>query len=167
MPKSDQHVDNRRYSVIPRVLIFLFKDDQILLIKGARNKRIWAGKYNGIGGHVELGESVLEAARREFKEESGLEQFDLWLSAIVSVDVEKDKGVCLFVFKGFYLGGQIKASNEGELEWVNINSLDSLPVVEDLPIFLSRVIKQMRDSPVLYARSFYNEQMRLITEFNS
>jgi 8-oxo-dGTP diphosphatase len=166
MPKSDQHVDTQRYSVIPRVLLFVFKGDQILLIKGASNKRIWAGKYNGIGGHVERGESVLEAATRELKEESGLEQIDLWLSAIVSVDVENSKGVCLFIFKGIYVDGQIEASKEGELEWVNINSIGSLPIVEDLPILMNCVIKHEKSTLVLFGRSFYDEQNRIITEFN-
>jgi 8-oxo-dGTP diphosphatase len=167
MPKSDQHVDSQQYSVIPRVLVFVFKDDEILLIKGASNKRIWAGKYNGIGGHVERGESVLEAARRELKEETGITKCDLWLSEIVSVDVEKSKGVCLFVYKGKYIDRKIQVSKEGELEWVNINSISFLPIVEDLPVLLSRVIKHEKNVPVLFARSFYNEQMRLITEFNS
>jgi 8-oxo-dGTP diphosphatase len=167
MPKSDQHVDDQQYSVIPRVLVFVFKDDEILLIKGAGNKRIWAGKYNGIGGHVEQGESVLEAARRELKEEAGITKCDLWLSGIVSVDVEKSKGVCLFVYKGIYSDGKIQVSKEGELKWVNINSISSLPFVEDLPVLLSRVIKHEKNAPVLFAQSFYNEQKRLITEFNS
>jgi 8-oxo-dGTP diphosphatase len=167
MTKSDQCVDNQRYSVIPRVLVFVFKDDEVLLIKGASNKRIWAGKYNGIGGHVERDESVVEAAMRELKEEAGITKCDLWLSEIVSVDVEKSKGVCLFVYKGIYSDGKIQVSQEGEIKWVNINSISSLPIVEDLPVLLSRVIKHEKNAPVLYARSFYDDQMRLITEFNS
>lgn len=54
MPKSDQGVDQKRYHVIPRTLIFLFQDDQVLLIKGNKKKRTygqisimaWAGMLN-------------------------------------------------------------------------------------------------------------------------
>jgi 8-oxo-dGTP diphosphatase len=42
MPKSDQGVQTKRYQIIPRVLIFIFDGDRVLLIKGAPNKRLWA-----------------------------------------------------------------------------------------------------------------------------
>lgn len=167
MSKSDQHVDNKRYSVIPRVLVLVFKDDQILLIKGANEKRIWAGKYNGIGGHVERGESIMQAAKRELKEETGLSLTDMWLSAIISVDIEKDKGVHLFVFKAINPGGRIKASKEGDIEWVKIGMISSLPVVEDLPILVNFVTKHEKGSPILFGQSHYDEKQRLSTNFIS
>jgi len=167
MPKSDQHVDNQRYAVIPRVLVFVFRGNDVLLIKGSSTKKIWAGKYNGIGGHVEKGETVLDAAKRELREESGISECDLRLSVIVMMEVDLKKGICLFVFKGIYAVGQIKACQEGDLEWVNSISTEAIPVVEDLPILLEQVKKQHQDVPVLFARSFYDEQMKLRTVFNS
>src|SRR5512135_1882559 len=128
MPKSDQQINAKRYSVIPRVLIFLFQDSRVLLLKGARGKKLWAGKYNGIGGHVEFSESIFETAKRELKEESGLENIVLWLSCILTISIERDKGVCLFVFKGLYSEGQIRPSKEGEFKWVSMDKVESLPV---------------------------------------
>ena len=167
MPKEDQHADNLRYAVIPRVLIFVFRDNEILLIKGADTKKIWAGKYNGIGGHVEKGESVLDAVKRELKEESGVSNCDLWLSTIVMMDVEKAKGVSLFVFKGIYQSGEIETSKEGEPKWVNISSAKALPIVEDLLVLIDQIQKQEKGDPVLFARSFYDGQMNLRIVFNS
>jgi 8-oxo-dGTP pyrophosphatase MutT (NUDIX family) len=53
------------------VLFFLLFAD-VLLIRKERPS--WQkGKLNGIGGHVELNESLLEAMRRECKEETDLD----------------------------------------------------------------------------------------------
>jgi len=49
MPQSDQGITRDRYMLIPRTIIFLRRGDSFLLIKGAPTKRLWAGKYNGVG----------------------------------------------------------------------------------------------------------------------
>ena len=51
-------------------LLFLVKDDQILL--AMKKRGFGRGRYNGVGGKVERGESVLSAALRETKEEIGV-----------------------------------------------------------------------------------------------
>jgi 8-oxo-dGTP diphosphatase len=50
--------------IIPRVAVFLRRNDSYLLLKGAPTKRLWANKYNGLGGHIERGEDVLSAAKQ-------------------------------------------------------------------------------------------------------
>ncbi len=165
MPKSDQGTTKDRYMLIPRTAIFLRRGEEYLLLKGAPTKRLWAGKYNGLGGHVERGEDVLSAAKRELKEEAGIAA-DLWLCGTVIVDAG-EVGICLYLFCGESFTGKIQPSREGSAEWVKINALESLPVVEDLPVLLNRIHEMKRGDPPFSARSFYDEEDRLRVEFGA
>jgi 8-oxo-dGTP diphosphatase len=59
------------------VVGFLFDDDaeQVILVR--KNRPEWqAGKLNGVGGKVELGERIYAAMEREFREETGVSFID-------------------------------------------------------------------------------------------
>src|SRR4030067_969706 len=105
MPVTKQGVNLDRYMLVPRTLVILTRDENVLLHKGADDKRLWAGLYNGIGGHVERGEDIRSAAKRELFEETGITQVDLWLCGIVTVDTQINPGVCIFIYKGIFPSG--------------------------------------------------------------
>jgi 8-oxo-dGTP diphosphatase len=164
MPASDQGVSLDRYMLIPRVLIFVTRGSRVLLLKGAATKRLWPNKYNGIGGHVEPGEDILSAARRELHEESGLKA-NLWLCGTIVVDTEENPGIGIYVFTGECPQGEPLPSAEGALEWLSFSEISQLPALEDLSIFLGRILKMKPGNPPFSARSYYDEVGKLTVIF--
>jgi 8-oxo-dGTP diphosphatase len=128
--------------VYARTLCFVQREGRVLMLRGAPTKRLYANLFNGLGGHLEAGEDVLDSVRREVREESGLELDTVRLRAIVNVDEEGKPGVVVFVFLATSASGQARASDEGTPEWVSPADLPGLDVVEDLrealPRFLDR-----------------------------
>jgi 8-oxo-dGTP diphosphatase len=166
MPVEDQGIFTDRYTFIPRALIFATRGGSVLLLKGAPTKRIWPNLYNGVGGHIEPGESALEGAHREFLEETGLPLLSPWLAAAITINTGANPGIVMFVFRGEAGEGEFKPSQEGSLEWVPANRIHSLPLVEDLPILLPKVLDLSPGDQPLLAHYYYNQDQKLKIRFN-
>lgn len=164
MPVADQGASRERYMLIPRVLIFITRGGSVLLLRGAPDKRLWANLYNGLGGHVEQGEDVLSAARRELMEEAGI-QTDLRLCGTLLVDTGRNPGVAVYILRGEYDGEVAQSSAEGTLEWLEWDALPRLPCVDDLPFLLAQIRRMGPGDPPFAARSFYDADGKLVVQF--
>ena len=115
------------------VLCLIYEGDRILLQN--RVKKDWQG-YTFPGGHVEHGESIVDAVVREMKEETGLTVQNPELCGIKQFPIEGGRYL-VFLFKTGAFTGQLRSSAEGKMEWVERAALPGLKTVADLKELLS------------------------------
>jgi nucleoside triphosphatase len=99
----------------PTVGILIFNSNgELFLMKTHK----WHGKYGVPGGHIELGESALEAARREAKEETGLEIRDLeflcWQESVYDEQFWKPRHFIFIDFTARTDKGKVILNDEAE-----------------------------------------------------
>ena len=118
-------------------MVMVYDGDKILVQD--RVKQDWPG-ISFPGGHVERGESFVDSAIREIREETGLTISHPILCGMK--DWENDDGsryVVLF-FKTNQFSGNLVSSDEGEMRWIRLSELGSyrlgLDFAEMLDIFL-------------------------------
>ncbi|MBI2201236.1 MAG: NUDIX domain-containing protein [Armatimonadetes bacterium] len=108
----------------------------MLLIK--RRNAPHAGQWDGIGGRLEPDEDPFTACLREVREETGLAITAPRLRTLLVISVKStDELWLIFVFSAQAPQGTLTPSDEGELAWVGIDQINTLPVVADLPMLLS------------------------------
>lgn len=173
MKATDQGARRDRYHVIPRTLIFLTSinpttgREEILLLKGAPNKRLWANQYNGLGGHIEANEDVQSAARRELAEEAGLQVNALQLRGVININTGRDEnglrpGVMIFVFTGRSDERKIQSTAEGIPEWIPADEISQHPLVDDLYKVIPRALAE---GDMFYGHYFPDEMGKMVYRF--
>ena len=104
------------------------------------------------GGHVESGESFTAAAIRETFEETGLIIEDPRLCGVKQFQTKENARYVVFFFKASRYHGTLKSSSEGEVFWMDRNSLAGKRLVPDLEKML-----EVFESPVLNEFYYYQE----------
>ena len=119
-------------------LCYLRKNGKTLMLH--RNKKendMHEGKWNGLGGKFLPGETPEQCARREIKEECGLDVKELNLRGFITFPLfdGKNDWYC-FLFTSENPHGDFVDSPEGELKWVDDEKLLDLNLWEGDKIFL-------------------------------
>ena len=118
------------------------KDGQYLMLHRTRKQNDPnRNKWIGIGGKFEAGESPEDCLLREISEETGLTLTSYRFRGIVTFvsDTWETEYMHLFTADGFT--GTLRACPEGDLKWIDIPKVFSLPLWEGDRIFL-RLLEQ-------------------------
>ena len=110
-------------------VLCLIQDGNKVLLQN-RDKEDWKG-YTLPGGHVEAGESFVDAVVREMKEETGLKILSPKLVGIKQFPITNGRYIVL-LFKATEFTGTVISSDEGEMTWIDIDKLSEVNVVDDL-----------------------------------
>ncbi len=165
MGAHDQGVDSSpgRWTAIPRTLCFVTNGDDLLLIKRGEQTRIFPGRYNGLGGHLERNEDPRTGAIREICEETGLSVHHVRFRGVCHIDAGEDVGILMFVFTAASDTRQLTDCDEGSLRWVPMTAIYDLPLVEDLPVLMPRLFGAGASDTPFFAHISYGgtDQMTL------
>lgn len=110
------------------VLCLVTDGDKILLQD--RVKSDWQG-YTLPGGHVERGESFVDAVVREMREETGLTVIEPRLVGVKQFPIEGGRYI-VFLFKADKFTGELVSSDEGRMEWIGREDISRINAVSDL-----------------------------------
>jgi 8-oxo-dGTP diphosphatase len=120
------------------VSVAVFRQDEVLLVE--RGKAPYDGLWSLPGGAVQWGETALEAARRELKEETGLEPSGLSLSHVADAIIRDGYGTILShytisVFAASNFSGALAAGSDAKhAKWFTQDELIHLKRTPGLEI---------------------------------
>lgn len=109
------------------VLCLIHTEDSYLLQDRVKND--WKG-YALPGGHIEPGESIVDAVVREMKEETGLMIKAPRLCGIKQFPIEGGRYI-VFLFETDQFEGKLVDSDEGKMYWVKTSELSNVNLVDD------------------------------------
>jgi len=135
----------REYPKFPVVGVgLLVRDgDRIVLVKRERDPG--KGCWSIPGGLLELGERARDGAKREIREETGLEvEIDGLIDVEENITYDEDGRVrfhyVLVDFLGHPVGGTLRPGTDvNEARWVCLREIDKLPITNTLKRLLAKV----------------------------
>lgn len=119
------------------------------------------GKWNGLGGHVEKGEAIEEAARREVFEEAGIIVDNIERRGVLEFEFKDNPEILeVHVFKAYEFRGEPTETAEMKPRWFHIEEIPFDKMWADdrhwLPLFLSG--KKFR------GRFFYDGEEKIVNQ---
>ena len=113
------------------------RGEYLMLHRVKKENDINKDKWIGIGGKLEEGESPFDCVLREAREETGLRLIDPEYRGLVTFTDCTGYTEQMHLFTCQRFEGELSECDEGELEWVEISLIESLPIWQGDKLFLS------------------------------
>lgn len=110
-----------------------------MLYRNQKKKDINFGKWIGVGGHKEEGESVEECLLREVYEETGLTLTDYVLCGKLHFYIDGIYEIS-YLFRGISFEGNLIDCDEGKLAWIPKEEIMNLDLWEGDYLFMEKLI---------------------------
>lgn len=120
------------------VITYVKNDNQVLLIN--KKQGIGKGLINGPGGHIELEETAIEAAYREFEEETGYTTDNLEYVGTLNFQFKDGLSMRGYVYVGEGAQGQLRDNEEATPFWCPIDALPLDQMWEDDKLWLEKAL---------------------------
>jgi 8-oxo-dGTP diphosphatase len=139
--------------------VSIFSNGKVLIIK--ENKPTAVDKWNFPSGHIEYGEDILYSARREVKEETGLDVKLFGTTGVYNFNSNTNNQVIKFHFIGEVTGGTLNLEEDAIIDskWIKVSDLLAFDN-EDLrePHVIKQIINNLLEENI-YSISVFNEQL--------
>ena len=115
-------------------------DTYLMLHRIKKQNDMNEGKWIGVGGHVEAQETPEECLVREVKEETGFTLTSYKFRGLVTFINNECESELMCVFTADGYTGELIECNEGELSWIDKNTVPELPAWEGDKVFLDLLL---------------------------
>lgn len=101
-------------------LVYIQQENKTLMLHRVKKQQDFhEGKWNGLGGKLEQGESPEDCVRREIQEEVGVTVEHMLFKGILTApmfDGKQDRVIYIYLVDSF--SGELQECNEGNIAWI-------------------------------------------------
>lgn len=134
-------------------LCYLERGDEVLLLHRTKKPDDPnEGKWIGVGGKLEAGETPEDCMRREIREETGLQATQYRYRGVVDFLSDRWPAERMHLYTVSAWEGALHACDEGVLQWVPKARMESLPMWEGDRVFL-RLLRE--NAPFFHLQLVY------------
>ena len=131
-------MENKTKKVL--TLCVVHQNSRVLL--GMKKRGFGIGRWNGFGGKVEFGETIENAAKRELKEEAGIEAENIEKFGLIDFEFKGNPEILeVHIFKINNFSGNLVESEEMRPQWFDLDKIPFNQMWPDdiywMPLFLS------------------------------